>query len=122
MLNRYFYDYYVPSTSALALLRLTDELLAASNPAKSDMAQNGDEDQTVTLDLPGYKREEIAVEATHDGVVTITAQNDKRGLTTRQYYLDGLDSEQVEAALSDGVLTLTLKRAESAKPRKIAVK
>jgi HSP20 family molecular chaperone IbpA len=114
-------NYYFPfaiSASSLALLRLANELAGTESP--SDETAGGD--QTVSLDLPGYKREEITVEATQDGIVTVTAQNDKRGLTTRQYYLDGLDTGGVEAALSDGVLTLTLKRTESAKPRKIAVK
>ena len=45
------------------------------------------------------------------------------GTFTRVLHLPvGIDSSRVEASLHDGVLTITLPKAEASKPRKIAVK
>ena len=45
-----------------------------------------------------------------------------RGSFRRQVHLgDGLDSEAIEANLSDGVLTLRIPVAEKAKPRRITI-
>ncbi len=68
-----------------------------------------------------------------DGVLTIKASvtdEDKKSgeytKTSYQYYytcaLSGGEWDKTEAEVEDGVVTITIPKAESAKPRKIAVK
>jgi len=90
---------------------------------------------TLAVDLPGVSREGLEI-TDEDGQLTITG---KRGSVlpegrevlhretsdaTFQLVLthdNTIDSERIEAELRDGVLQLKLAKAESAKPRKIAV-
>ena len=90
----------------------------------------------VTLELPGLKKEDISL-SLHDGVLTVSgerkfeAQAAKGGSfrTERPHgkfeRSIGLPSrvnpEGVTAAYKDGVLTVTLAKAEEAKPRHIEV-
>ena len=90
----------------------------------------------VEAELPGLKMDDLEVlvvgnELTIKGEVK-SAQDEKlschrcerrSGSFTRVIRLPTpVDADKVEAALQDGVLTVTLPKAEAAKPRKIAVK
>jgi len=98
-----------------------------------DVYRSGDH-YVLHCDLPGADPGSIDVSV--DGrTLTIRAQRSPRGddvewLTqerpsgafVRQLTLgDGLDLDHIEAAYTDGVLTLSLPMAEQAKPRKVAV-
>jgi HSP20 family protein len=88
-------------------------------------------------DLPGVEEKDLDV-AVHNGVLTVSgsrsAEERKEGesfvLYERQYgsfsrsfaLPDMADGERIEAALSNGVLTLTIAKKAEAKPRKIAIK
>lgn len=102
-----------------------------------DVRANGEE-FVVTATVPGLKAEDLSVEVLGD-VVTIQAQvNAPEGegpdsswlLRERAYgkfrrafrVPAEVDSAQVEATLEDGVLTLRLPKAETARPKTIAVK
>ncbi|MEU5155475.1 Hsp20/alpha crystallin family protein [Glycomyces sp. NPDC021274] len=94
----------------------------------------------VELDLPGVREDDIDLEVERN-VLTVKAErrtvdngnaaNGDReiihaerpaGTFMRQIFLsDALDTEHVEAAYRDGVLTLTIPLAEEAKPRKVLV-
>jgi len=94
------------------------------------------EDESVTLyfDVPGISADDIDVNVERNEL-TITARrvwagDDKetlvnerpQGSFTRRVMLsDNLDTDRLEASLSDGVLTVTIPVAESSKPRKIDV-
>ncbi len=93
------------------------------------------EDVWVHMDLPGVTADSIDI-SVERGVLTVTAERDwqrqdgdqvylterPRGQYRRQVHLgEGLDAEQIEADLTDGVLTLRIPVAEVAKPRKISV-
>jgi len=94
------------------------------------------EEESVTLyfDVPGVSADDIDVHVERNEL-TITATrvwdgNDKetlvserpQGSFTRRVMLsDVLDSERLEASLSDGVLIVTIPVAEKSKPRKIDV-
>ncbi len=86
------------------------------------------------VDLPGVPREKLTI-AIENGVLTIEGVPDvaaTSGLEVyrefalsrfyRQFQIpDEIDPGKANAALANGVLTLRLFKAETAKPRKIAV-
>ncbi|MFN7139129.1 MAG: Hsp20/alpha crystallin family protein [Limisphaerales bacterium] len=89
----------------------------------------------VKAELPGMKKEEIDV-SLHDGALTITGERrheEKReGTTHRTERFYGkfqrtvtlptlVEGDRVKANYKDGVLTVTLPKAEEAKPKQIAV-
>ncbi|HUU86014.1 MAG TPA: Hsp20/alpha crystallin family protein [Phycisphaerae bacterium] len=95
-----------------------------------------EERYTIEANLPGMEKD--AVEVTfEDGVLTIEAEarrDEERkeanfhlrerqvGRCSRSFRLPAdADPEKVEAALANGVLTVTVAKAEAAKPRRIAV-
>lgn len=88
-----------------------------------------DKDNTyVRAELPGVRREDIGVEIV-DGYLTITAaRKTKEGDEEQSYSFsrsvsvpESVQSDKVNAAYENGVLTVTLPKKEEAKPRKISV-
>jgi HSP20 family protein len=97
-----------------------------------------DKDNLVlTAEVPGLKKEDIEI-SLHDNVITISGErkNEKRyegsetsrserffGRFTRTLALPKtVDAKQVKASYKDGILSVTLPKAEEAKPRQIAIK
>jgi HSP20 family protein len=91
----------------------------------------------VEAELPGLKQEDVQVAVTNRKQVTIQGERKpdeapqgtwhrrERGFGRfqRSFTLPAaIDADKVEAKLEQGVLKLTLPKAEEAKPRKIAVK
>ena len=90
---------------------------------------------TLQADVPGATQDGLDIDL-REGVLTLTADvdvpEDKGKLVFREYQVGGftrrfqvgkdIDQEKISAALDCGVLTLTLPKAESLKPRKIPVK
>jgi HSP20 family protein len=92
--------------------------------------------ETITLyaDLPGVTKDHLTIDV-REGILTLTgsvAPIDKRftnlyreyepGGFTRRFTLgEKIDQDKISAKLDNGVLTLTLPKAEAAKPRKIKV-
>jgi HSP20 family protein len=88
-------------------------------------------------DIPGVEEKDLDV-AVHNGVLTVSgsraAEERKEGesyaLYERQYgsfsrsfaLPELADGERIEAALANGVLTLTITKKAEAKPRKISIK
>lgn len=88
-------------------------------------------------DLPGVDEKDMDI-AVHNGTLTVsgnrTAEERKEGesyvLYERQYgsfsrsfaLPEMADGERIEAALTNGVLTLTIAKRAEAKPRKIAIR
>jgi HSP20 family protein len=126
------------------LPRLLDELFrewpragraGAFLPAM-DVSEN-EKRYTITVEIPGVKREDVQVEL-EDGVLTIRGEKSSEreekkersryaersyGSFRRSFRLPSdADAEQLEAAFKDGVLTITLRKTEQAKPRTIAIK
>ena len=90
---------------------------------------------TVVLEMPGVDKEKVDVNL-EDGVLTIEGRIDfskyeamqplyteyNIGNFRRSFRLSSsIDQVQIRADMGDGVLTLTLPKAEQARPRKIAV-
>jgi HSP20 family protein len=95
----------------------------------------GDEAVTVELEVPGLKSDQVEIsvvgnqltlrverpDLTQEGV-TYHRRERPVGSFTRVLRLPvDVEPDRVEAALNDGVLTITLPKARSAKPRKIQV-
>ncbi len=95
-------------------------------------------DQAITLmaDLPGVKNDDLSIDL-RDDVLTLTGEiapyesKDEEDLVIeyevgkyfRQFTLSNIiDQNKIEATLADGVLQLTLTKAEKAQPRKIEIK
>lgn len=90
---------------------------------------------TLLADMPGVAADGVAIDL-DDGVLTITGEvnpwegSDETdvmvefeiGKYYRQFTLsEMIDQDRIEAKLENGVLRLTLPKAEKAKPRKITV-
>ena len=90
----------------------------------------------VQAELPGLKREDISL-SLHDGLLTIAgerrhekAQDEKATLRNERFFGRfertitlpmQVDGTRVQAGYEDGILTVTLPKAEAAKPRQIEI-
>lgn len=98
-----------------------------------DITQN-DDAIVLYADLPGVRSENLDIDV-RDDVLTLTAEVEplqaNRKMVWREYDVGGfqrrftlgerIDQSKIEAKLVDGVLTLTLPKAEAHKPRKIQI-
>jgi HSP20 family protein len=91
---------------------------------------------TVKAELPGLARENIAV-SLHDGALTISGERkaeqkraESESYRTERFYgrfqrtvtlPTAVAGDKVSATYTDGILTVTLPKAEEAKPKQIAV-
>jgi HSP20 family molecular chaperone IbpA len=75
---------------------------------------------TVEIPTPGFKPDEIGV-TLDDGVLTVTARNDKRQFTRLLLLPEEIDSANIQANVEHGLLTLTLDGHPKAQPKKIEV-
>ena len=94
----------------------------------------------VTTDLPGYKADQINVEV-NDNYLTISGETSeeknvengngrkfhrverRHGSFSRSVRLPcNVDQDNTDAELKDGVLTVTLRKADDARSKKIAIK
>lgn len=94
-----------------------------------------DESLTVVLEMPGVSKDSVDV-GLDNGVLTVSGQIDfskyeglqpvyteyNVGNYQRSFRLSNvIDQDKISAELKDGVMTLSLPKAEMAKPRRIAV-
>lgn len=79
---------------------------------------------TLSVDLPGTKKEDVDVMFESNGYVRISAKrSDLQEESTYRYSLGSeWDRDSGEATLEDGVLSLRFKKREEAKPRKLLLK
>jgi HSP20 family protein len=94
----------------------------------------------IEAEMPGFKRDEVEV-TVENGVLTIKAERGarsdddqdarrKKHLSERRFTRvqrsftlpRTVDGSDVDASLDDGVLTLTLKKTEESKPRRIEIR
>ena len=101
-----------------------------------DLYQNSD-NVVAVVELPGMRKEEIEI-SLHDGTLTISGERRKESSTgngqkaERSERFVGkfrrsislptrVDANEVTATYRDGILTVTLPKAEEAKPKQIQV-
>jgi HSP20 family protein len=132
---------YLASTAFGRLFNLNDEIERLFETAPQawvpalDVQENKDQ-FTVNLDLPGFKREDINVQL-EDGTLVISGERKAEtvaegaevhrnerlyGKFSRALTLPtAVSADKVKATYKDGVLTITLPKAEEAKPKHIDV-
>ena len=118
---------------AMGNLAHQSQLFSGWTPAL-DLYQTNDNIVAV-VEIPGMKKEEIYI-SLHDGMLTIAGEratstgegeNAERterfsGKFRRSISLPTrVDAGKVSASYKDGILTVTLPKAEEAKPKKVAV-
>jgi HSP20 family protein len=109
------------------------QLFSGWTPAL-DLYQNND-NVVAVVELPGMRKEDIEI-SLQDGMLTIggerKAETDKEDSATRTERFTGkfrrsitlptrVDANKVNATYKDGILTVTLPKAEEAKPKQIQV-
>jgi len=107
----------------------------AVRPAMPMDVIRGKDDVQLRFDLPGVDAESIDVTVDR-GVLSVSAKRTEKtgddeklitrervtGSFTRRLYLgDALDTDNVEAAFADGVLTVRLPLLATAQPRKVEI-
>ncbi|MBL8905130.1 MAG: Hsp20/alpha crystallin family protein [Rhizobiales bacterium] len=90
---------------------------------------------TIVMEMPGIQRDNVDVRV-ENNILTLEARLDYSkyqglkpvyteynvGNYTRSFELSGkINQDAIRAELTDGVMTLTLPKAESAKPRRIPI-
>jgi HSP20 family protein len=96
-----------------------------------------EEGQKITAEMPGFNPDDISINVTADKIVlegerkpdpiaeeaTYHRQERSHGLFSRSIQLPFMvDTNKVDASFKDGILEISLVRAEADKPKKIAVK
>ena len=99
-----------------------------------DLYQNAD-NVVAVVELPGMRKEEIEI-SLHDGTLTISGERKsnfgegEKGERTERFtgkfrrsvtLPTRIDAPKIAASYKDGVLTVTLPKAEESKPKKIEV-
>lgn len=115
--------------------RLTRETRERTTPTVMAFDAVRDEDSVILyFDVPGIsaddlevsvERNELMITATRmwrdDDKETLVTERPQGSFTRRVMLSDALDTDRLEANLSDGVLELTIPVSEKSKPRKIDV-
>lgn len=111
-----------------------DRLSRAGSTSVPVSVWAGDDAVAVTVEVPGVAKDDLGIEVTAD---TLTISGNRKPVATEGTWLSRerdarrfartitlpwrVDPDKVEARLANGVLTVAVRRAESDKPRKIAV-
>lgn len=90
---------------------------------------------TLVADMPGVSPENVDIDLRDDQLTirgTITVEGQGETVLLREYGVGDyyrqftlgriIDQSKIEAAMKDGVLTLTLPKVDKAKPRKVEVR
>lgn len=91
-----------------------------------------DSHYVMSVDLPGVSKKDINIEAKDNQLIISgerKSEKKERGFSERTYgkfhriltLPNGIDAEKIEAQYQDGVLTVALPKAESARPRQIKI-
>lgn len=110
------------------------DLFSGWSPAL-DLYQNND-NLVAVVELPGMRKEDIEI-SLHDGTLTISGErkssssnNGDKAERTERYFGSfrrsislpaRVDTNKVNATYRDGILTVTMPKAEEAKPKRIDV-
>ena len=111
----------------------TGQLFTGWSPA-FDLYESGDH-LTAVVELPGMRKEDIDI-SMHDGTLTVSGErkresaNGEKAQRTERYVgtfrrsialPTHVDASKVSATYQDGILKVTLPKAEEAKPKQIKV-
>jgi len=80
----------------------------------------GKEEDTFSLNLPGYSRDDINVEV-ENGILRISARKETSGINRSFTLSDSYDEEGIKAKMEYGVLSITLPIHKDKRARQIPV-
>jgi HSP20 family protein len=109
--NDIFYDFFNPITT---------------KQQKNTNVEKNEKEFTLTISLPGFKKEEIQI-STDNSVLKINAKRTKKiGWLQEEYNQsydleNNIDIEKITAKLEDGILNITLPLKEQPKPNTIKI-
>lgn len=105
-----------PSDSYRPLLPSFDDLATTSRFTLNE----AEDAYEFTMDAPGFKKSEVKV-SVDSGQLSVVAVSEKKGKSlSRSITLPSdADTAEVVAALEDGILTVTIKKASRAQSREI---
>jgi HSP20 family protein len=75
----------------------------------------------VEIPVPGFKTDQIEV-VVKENVITVTGKSERRAFTRSLKLPEDVDTQNIEASVDAGLLTLNLKRHPDAQPRRIEIK
>jgi HSP20 family protein len=75
----------------------------------------------IEIPAPGYAASQIEV-TVEDGVLTAQGKNEKRSFRRSIMLPEEIDTDQIDAKVENGLLTVALKLHPKAQPKKIEVK
>ncbi len=89
----------------------------------------------IEMDVPGYSKEDIKIEAEKDSLIITAERNEEKneedenkkyihrerryGKYQRSFYLQDLDSDNIEASFNDGVLKITIPKKEEEQNKRL---
>ncbi len=80
-----------------------------------------DQGYQVEIPVPGYKPDQIDV-TLDNGVLQVAGKNDRRTFTRSLMLPEEIDSENIEANVEHGLLTISMNLSPKAQPKKITVR
>lgn len=109
--NPFFYDKKLSKLSSRSFDNLFNDLFHTSAWGM-EYKKNEDGSLAVAIDVPGVKEQDITIEVTPEQVLTVKGERktatSSHSICKSFYIPEGYDSENINAELKDGVLTLTL--------------
>lgn len=111
------------------------DLLASEWAPSIDVAET-DEEIVVTAELPGVKQDEVDITITDDVLTLKGEKKEEKEVKEKNYHRversygsfqrsislpTGVKSDEAKAAYKDGVLHITVPKAEEAKPKQIKI-
>jgi HSP20 family molecular chaperone IbpA len=75
----------------------------------------------VEIPVPGFKTDQIEL-IVKENILTLTGKSERRAFTRSLKLPEDVDSQNIEATVDNGLLTLVLKRHPDAQPRRIEIK
>ncbi|HTV75235.1 MAG TPA: Hsp20/alpha crystallin family protein [Candidatus Acidoferrales bacterium] len=83
--------------------------------------QRTDRGYTVEIPVPGFKPDQINV-TVDDRTLTVRGESERRKFTRALLLPEEIDTDNIEAKVENGLLTLTLNVHPKSQPKKIEVK
>jgi HSP20 family protein len=75
----------------------------------------------VEIPVAGFKRDQVEI-TVKENILTVSAKSERRAFTRSLQLPDDIDADNIDAEVSDGMLSLRMKRHPEAQPRRIEIK